>query len=153
MSFEKSVKHVLDHEGGYVNHPSDPGGETKYGISKRSYPNFDIRNLTLDQAKMIYKKDYWDKIKGDQLPDDVAFILFDMAVNLGIFQAVKLLQKAVDTVQDGILGPMTIKAIKEDTPAKLTFERIMFYSSLANFKVFGRGWTNRSIDTLVRAIS
>jgi len=152
MTFDRAIKNVLNQEGGYINHPADPGGETKFGISKRSYPDFDIKNLTIDQAKAVYKRDYWDKIKGDQLPDDVSFVLLDIAVNMGVSQAVKLLQKAVDTVQDGILGPKTINAAQpKDTVQKLTLERIIYYTSLANFKIFGRVWTNRSLETLLEA--
>ena len=72
MSFETVVHMVLEHEGGYVNHPSDPGGETKYGISKRAYPDVDIAELTKDDAADLYKRDYWDRIKGDDLPAGVA---------------------------------------------------------------------------------
>lgn len=157
MSFDKSVNLVLKAEGGYSNNPNDPGGETKFGISKRAYPTLDIKNLTLDQAKIIYKRDYWDKIKGDQLPNDVSTVCFDMAVNMGISQAVKLLQKALDVVQDGVIGPNTISAANKANPdslcQKLTLERIMFYSALKNFTTFGRGWVNRSLDVLMEATS
>ena len=84
MSFETVVHMVLEHEGGYVNHPSDPGGETKYGISKRAYPDVDIAELTKDDAANLYKRDYWDRIKGDELPVGVACVVMDYAVNSGI---------------------------------------------------------------------
>ena len=86
--FEQCVKFVLDHEGGYVNHPDDPGGETNFGISKRAYPDLDIKNLTIEEAKEIYKRDYWDKIplthSGDYYSLGSAMIMFDTAVNMGI---------------------------------------------------------------------
>lgn len=156
MTFNTAVELVLKHEGGYIDHPSDPGGETKYGISKRSYPSIDIKNLTKTQAIGIYKIDYWDKIKGDHLENTLSTILFDMAVNMGISQAVKLLQKACDVVQDGIISPNTIAASKRLNgrimAEKLTQERIMFYASLKTFGTFGRGWVARSINTLTEAL-
>lgn len=83
-SFDQAVTQVLKHEGGYVNDPNDPGGETKYGISKKSYPNVDIKNLTIDQAKAIYKRDYWDAVGADNLPPNVRYAAFDTAVNMGV---------------------------------------------------------------------
>lgn len=93
-TFEESVKHVLSHEGGYVNDPDDPGGETKYGISKRAYPNLDIANLTREDAKAIYKRDYWDAIGADNLPASVRYAAFDTAVNMGVGAAKKLLRES-----------------------------------------------------------
>jgi len=122
-NFEKAVKVVLEHEGGYVFNPHDPGGETKYGISKRSYPHLDIKNLTEDEAKEIYRRDFWNKMNLDEICDDLATEVFDFAVNAGIRQASIFLQKAYNKivkvvnpfenflVEDGIIGPKTIASI------------------------------------------
>ena len=83
-NFNRAVEHLLVEEGGYVNHPEDPGGETKFGISKRAYPSLNIKDLTVNEAKEIYKRDYWDHFPMDDLPDGVAFSLFDFAVNAAL---------------------------------------------------------------------
>ena len=93
-SFKEIIEKVLHHEGGYVNDPKDLGGETKYGITKRFYPDVDIKNLTIEQAVEIYKKDYWDKNKVESLPQNLWHIYFDMCVNMGKRTAVKVLQRA-----------------------------------------------------------
>ena len=93
--FDKAFEHVLGIEGGYVNDPKDPGGETKYGLCKRSYPTVDIKALTIEQAKAIYKRDYWDKVKGDDLPFPLNLFMFDAAVNQGVDPAIKMLQAAL----------------------------------------------------------
>jgi len=111
-NFEKALSHVLQNEGGYVNDPDDKGGETKYGISKRSYPKEDIKNLTIDRAKQIYKSDFWDKIKGDYIQnDELALNVFDFAVNAGVGTSVKALQEALNISDDGVLGNGTLSAM------------------------------------------
>lgn len=95
-SFDKIIDFVLKSEGGYVNNPNDPGGETKYGISKKAYPNLDIKNLTLEQAKDIYRKDYWDKVKGDSLPYPLDMCVMDMAVNAGVVASLNVLKSSKD---------------------------------------------------------
>ena len=109
--FEQCFKQLIHHEGGYVNDPKDPGGETKYGISKRSYPDVDIAALTLEQAQAIYLRDYWMRARCDELPPAIAFLVFDCAVNSGIGQAIRFLQRAVGVADDGLIGPMTIAAV------------------------------------------
>ena len=142
-------------EGGYVNHPNDPGGETKYGISKKSYPDLDISSLTLDQALEIYKNDYWDKIRGDLLPYKIDTIIYDWAVNSGPYRAVKELQKYVGTTPDGVVGELTLFAIKSAVDKQGLFTvatnlidaRRRFYERLVEknpkFIVFRNGWMNR----------
>lgn len=98
-------------EGGYANHPSDPGGPTKYGISQRAYPKLNIKSLSRNQAREIYKKEYWDRIKGDELPSDVSRVLFDVALNSGVNIASKHLQLAIGARPDGIIGPRTLKKL------------------------------------------
>ena len=96
MSFDRAVALVLKHEGGYVNDSRDPGGETRYGISKRAYPDVDILRLTEDEAKAIYKRDYWDTLRPDEIPEPLAICLFDAAVNMGAVTSVRLLQTTLN---------------------------------------------------------
>lgn len=145
--FDAAINRILAHEGGYVNHPKDPGGETNWGISKRSYPNLDIKHLTRDQAIAIYKRDYWDRIQGDVLPHSLAFQVLDFAINSGVGTAIRKLQSAAGVPEDGVLGPLTLSAIKSFSDADLSqlliAERLEFYTSLSTFPSFGRGWTRR----------
>ncbi len=159
MSFERAFKMVTNasHEGGYVNDERDPGGETKYGISKRAYPSEDIKNLTLERAKELYHRDYWGPIKGDQLPSALAMCLFDMAVNSGPAQAIRTLQRAIDVSVDGVLGPGTLgKALSLPTEILVAYfqaERVLFMSKLPEFPTFGRGWARRVISTAIEAVA
>jgi len=152
--FETAFNLVIQKEGGYVNDPYDRGGETKYGISKRSYPYLDIKNLTLQQAKEIYYRDYWIPSKAYLLPPQLAIMHFDTAVNTGIKTANKILQKALNRqgfnlVVDGIIGPKTLSAVKNANLSKLladyTIERNRYYLKLGNQRYI-RGWLNRSIS-------
>ena len=108
MTFDDAFDKLIGHEGGYVYDPRDPGGETKYGISKRAYPDLNIQSLTLDQAKAMYRKDYWDKLRLQELPEAIRYSLFETAVNAGIKQAVTLLQRAAGVAEDGVIGRVTI---------------------------------------------
>ena len=152
MTFDAMVERVLDNEGGYSNSPLDPGGETRWGISKRAYPNVDIRNLTREGAIGIYRRDYWDRVGGDQLDPAVAFQVFDAAVNHGIGNAVRWLQRAAGVADDGIVGPVTHAAIRRMQPAALLLRfnavRLRFYAQLSTFSAFGRGWANRIAGNL-----
>lgn len=147
MTFDALIDRVLSHEGGYVNDPRDPGGETKYGIAKRSYPQVDIKNLTRGQAIEIYRKDFWQRVRGDELPSSLAFQVLDAAVNHGIGNAVRWLQRAAGVADDGIIGPVTLAAIKRMNPADLVLEfnavRLEFYTRLTTWDAFGRGWARR----------
>lgn len=150
-AFDSALRVVLANEGGYSNNPSDPGGETNYGICKRDYPNMDIKNLTVEQAGIIYRAQYWDKIKGDSLPYPLALFVFDAAVNQGVDAAIKMLQKAVGVVQDGILGTQTLDAIhhadQKYLSAKFMATRAMRYIGTRNFDQFGTGWMTRLFTT------
>lgn len=157
-NFEQALDLILKHEGGYVNHPEDPGGETKYGISKRAYPNEDIANLTKERAGQLYRRDYWDRIKGDDLPYPVGLFSFDTAVNLGTSLASRALQRASGAEQDGVIGPRTIEAVWEAYKASqnhfldlLAKERLDYYTQLTTFKTFGRGWVRRVNETLTES--
>ena len=103
MNFDVAFEKLIGHEGGYVNDARDPGGETKYGISKRAYPDEDIAGITLEYAKQIYRRDYWDAVQAEYLPDAVRFDLFDAAVNSGVRQAVKWLQLAAKAEPDWLI--------------------------------------------------
>lgn len=123
--FLQAVEVVLAHEGGYVNDPRDPGGETKYGISKRSYPHLDIANLTREDAIAIYYRDWWQRYGYGRLQDEaIATKLLDMAVNMGPATAHRLLQEVLvflgyDIAVDGIIGPQTVGATNKADPKRL----------------------------------
>lgn len=150
--FDHAIAFVLTHEGGYVNDPKDPGGETRFGISKRSYPNVDIKKLTLPEAIAIYKRDYWDRIRGDELPPDVAFFAFDTAVNMGTGQAVRILQKAGGVKADGAIGPKTFQAAKAPGLVEEMAElRREIYRDIPAFSRFGNGWIRRTNEAMEEA--
>ena len=155
--FDEIIDHVLEHEGGYVNDPKDLGGETKYGITKRFYPDVDIKNLTVEEAKQIYYDDYWVKNKVPQMPDNLKHIYFDMCINQGKGTAVKVLQRAVnskggDLEVDGGLGPKTIEAINKYKPCdnRTRCYRLKHYYDLVNKKPeqekFLFGWFRRALE-------
>jgi lysozyme family protein len=158
MDWEVAVDFVLKMEGGYTVDPADPGGETNWGISKKSYPNLDIKNLTMDQAKDIYFKDFWQPCACDQLPSGFAVAVFDTAVNQGINMAIRLLQIVVDVNVDGVIGPQTITAAFKTDPQKIKkflAERLLSYVRLMQTKpnlfVFAINWFHRvlSLEELI----
>ena len=145
-SFDTAFAHVIGVEGGYSNDKDDPGGETKFGICKRAYPAEDISNMTLDRAKMFYKRDYWDLVKGDELPAPLNSLVFDCAVNQGVDTAIKLLQKTLNVATDGIIGADTMRKARDagkETCALYLADRALRYSGTRNFDKFGRGWFKR----------
>ena len=152
MTFDIAFDRVIGHEGGYVNDPNDPGGETNWGISKRSYPNVNIKKLTREGAKAIYLRDFWNRVHADRLPDGVAFQLFDFAVNSGIETAVRYLQRAVGVADDGWWGKESQKAADEmsetDIILRLNAERLDFMTRLKNWPNHGRGWARRIAHNL-----
>jgi lysozyme family protein len=155
MDFDTAFQRVIGHEGGYVNDPRDPGGETKFGISKRAYPQESIGGLTLTRAKELYRRDYWGPAGCDAVPAGVRYALFDLAVNSGVTAAVKMLQRAAGVTDDGILGPRTIAAASSMPAsrlvARLCAERLKLMTDLKNFDTFGRGWTRRVLSILQEA--
>lgn len=157
MSFQRAFDMVISHEGGLVDDPDDPGGLTKFGISQRAYPGEDIRALTRQRAAELYRRDYWSALKGDQLPEPLGLCLFDMAVNSGVSQAVRTLQRAIDVPVDGILGPGTLgKALALPTPMLVAYfqaERVLFLATLPTFTKFGRGWARRVLTTAIEAVT
>jgi len=156
-TFDEIIQITLDHEGGYVHDPKDLGGETNYGIAKRFYPDVDIKNLTEEGAKEIYKRDYWDKNKVDELPDELKHIFFDMCVNQGRGTAVKILQRAIngkggDLTVDGGFGPGTKGALAKYKPStdRVRCYRLKHYYDLVNKKPeqerFIYGWYKRALS-------
>lgn len=164
MNFDSAFERVIGHEGKFQNDPEDRGnwtsgvvgkGElkgTKYGVSAMSYPDLDIENLTLEQAKDIYYKDFWLRVDGDRLHNAIAYQLFDAAINHGIGNAIRILQRAVDVADDGDLGPMTRRAIDlhgiDDTLKLFNAKRIRFFTKISTFDRYGRGWMNRVAQNL-----
>lgn len=155
----KCLETILHHEGGYVNHPKDPGGETNLGVTKRVYEEFggtkDMKDLTREDVEPIYKKNYWDRVKGDQLPAGLDLCVFDFGVNAGTGRAAKYLQSLIGTTPDGGIGPNTLAKVSEyvkENGLKNTIEnyskaRQEYYESLSTFDTFGKGWTRRVKET------
>lgn len=155
--FERSLKKVLVHEGGYVNHPKDPGGATNQGVTQRTYDDFrrqhggrsrSVKEMSAAERDIIYRQRYWNLIKGDQLPPGVSYVVFDGAVNSGVSQSVKWLQRALNIKADGVLGPATLTAVNgvndhDALIARIIDRRMAFLKALKTWKTFGKGWTRR----------
>jgi len=164
-SFYNAFRRVIGHEGAYQNIPNDRGNwtggkkgrginkGTKYGISAMSYPNLDIKNLTLDEAKAIYKQDYWDKLGLDKLPTCLHFYMFDAAVNSGIGNAARFLQRAVKVVDDGRIGKITLKAVHATGESQLVLayngHRLKFMTHISVWRTYGKGWARRIADNMI----
>lgn len=150
MNFDTAFDRLISNEGGYVNDLKDPGGETSWGISKRTYPGLDIKNLTRDQAKVIYRRDFWEPL-GDAHPA-IKFQVFDFAVNSGIQTAIRKLQAAIGVADDGHWGPLSSAklASMDVSDALMLFvaQRLLFWTSLSTWPDFGRGWTRRAANDL-----
>tara|TARA_R110000772_G_scaffold148690_2_gene259277 strand:- start:370 stop:882 length:513 start_codon:yes stop_codon:yes gene_type:complete len=165
VNYDKCLETILHHEGGYVNHPEDPGGETNMGVTKRVYDDFggtkDMKDLEFDDVAPIYKQNYWDRVKGDQLPIGLDLCVFDFGVNAGTGRSAKYLQALIGTTVDGGIGPNTLKAVDayveevgiEQAIRGFQQKRQDFYESLDTFKTFGKGWTRRVDETTELAIS
>ena len=161
--WQKSFELMLKSEGGYVNNPADPGGMTNLGVTKATWENWvgrasdeaEMRGLTPEKVEPLYKKKYWDAVRGDELPPGISYLCFDFAVNAGAGRAIKTLQSAVGVTPDGGFGPMTMAAVQAIDPKEL-IERFSqakedFYRSLPTFGTFGKGWLNRVADVKVKA--
>lgn len=165
MRFDDCVEVVLEKEGGFVNHPEDPGRATNMGITQRTYEHFLQRTVSLQEmidmpeshAKSIYKNMFWDEMKCYYLPIGLDLVVFDMGVNAGPRRAIKLLQAELsDIAVDGFIGPKTISKVNkyserngaEKLIRDYTAARIRYYEKLKHFDVFGRGWVNRSNDVM-----
>ena len=166
-NWEEALKHVLKYEGGYVNHPADPGGMTNLGVTKRVWEEWtgspateqEMRSLTPDMVAPLYKKRYWDAVRGDDLPSGVDLCVFDCAVNSGVGRASKFLQRVVGVGQDGQIGPATLAAVAQKEPVTIIAEfchhRESFLRGLDTFATFGKGWMRRvdSVETESRELA
>ena len=156
MNFDSAFDLVLKHEGGYVNHPSDPGGATNMGITeavaRRVGYRGPMQDLPVELAKRIYHEDYWKAVRAEELPPTVRYAVFDAAVNSGPAQSIKWLQRALGVADDGVLGPKTLTAANQANPdalrARIVAQRLIFMTNLNTFGTFGRGWTRRCCEIL-----
>lgn len=157
-NFARSLKAVLKHEGGYVNHPSDPGGATNKGITIATFRRYvkpggtiaDLKAITNDQVATVYRRRFWDAVRGSELPDGVDFAVFDFAVNSGPSRAIRYLQRVIGVKQDGVIGPATMAAVKSRMAATIINDlcdaRLAFMKAIKKgtlWKTFGRGWSRR----------
>lgn len=156
MNFDTAFSLLLGHEGDFSNHPEDPGGKTRYGVTEAVARKVgfkgDMREMPLELAKRIYLERYWKPIRGDDLPPGVRYIVFDSAVNSGPRQAVLWLQRALGVAADGAVGPQTLTtAYAQNTPAlraRILAQRLRFMAGLPNWPAFSRGWASRIADLL-----
>lgn len=166
-NFEKALEAVLHHEGGFVNHPSDPGGMTNLGCTKKVWEEYvghpvdeaTMRGLKPADVAPLYKTKYWDKVHGDELPNGVDYVVFDAAINSGPGRAAKWLQEVVGVAADGAIGPGTMKAVAAMSPAEIVSayqaKRLSFLQALPTWGTFGKGWGRRvaevgsAADTMV----
>ena len=147
MSFDRAFQITVGVEGGYVNDPADPGGETKYGISHRAYPDIGIKALTLDQAKAIYQRDYWQPANCDRMPEHIGHLVFDCAVHHGVKTAIKLLQRALRVADDGEFGPVTrgqlLARDTNETADLLMAQRMLYLMTCSAWPTYKLGWAKR----------
>jgi len=170
-NFDAALQHVLKHEGGFSAHPNDPGGATMKGVTLETYRTYkknqhltaeDLKKITDAELRDIYKRRYWDAVKGDDLPAGVDYCVFDCAVHSGPGRATKLLQEVVGVKPDGSIGPLTMAAVKahcltpEDTKALIAQyadKRLQFWQGLTTFATFGKGWTRRGNEVKETALT
>jgi len=158
-----AMKALLKHEGGFVNHPLDPGGMTNLGVTQRVWEEWvghpvdekEMRSLTPEKVAPMYKQKYWDKVAGDDLPSGVDLMVFDFAVNSGPGRAAKVLQKVLGVIQDGAIGPKTIAKAESVDVKKLVedynAERLLFLQALSTWPTFGKGWGRRVAEVTSEA--
>ena len=156
MNFDQAFHKLLGHEGGFVDHPSDPGGATNWGVTQavarqNGYTGH-MRNFPVEQAKAIYKRQYWDAVRAEELPPGIRYPVFDACVNSGAKQAVKWLQRAVGAADDGVLGGQTLAMARAAHPdfvsRRMLGDRLQFMTDLKTWQVFGRGWARRVAELL-----
>ena len=164
-NWQKAFEQMLASEGGYVNHPSDPGGMTNLGVTKRVWEEWigresnekEMRSLTPEMVEPLYKRKFWDACKCDELPSGIDYLVFDFAVNAGVGRSAKILQTAVGVTPDGGIGPLTLASVNAIPEAELVekFSQAKedFYRSLNTFETFGKGWLNRVAAVKIKATS
>lgn len=159
MDFDTAFTKLLGHEGGYVNHHNDPGGETNWGVTKAVARDFgytgSMRDLPRDAAKRIYRVKYWDAVKADEMPAAVRYPLFDAAVNSGVGQAARWLQRALGVADDGKIGAITIAKAKQSdgvaVASAMIGQRLQFMTNLSTWPAFGKGWARRIASLMQEA--
>ena len=163
-NYQHCLEMILHHEGGYVNHPKDPGGETNLCVTKRVYEDFggekDMKDLLVEDVAPIYEKNYWGRMKCDDIPSGLDLCVFDFGVNAGTGRSAKYLQRMIGSTPDGGIGPNTLKALAafvENEGLKYAIEtfqanRQEYYEKLKTFETFGRGWTRRVQETTKEAL-
>ena len=157
MTFDEAFEILIGHEGGYSNNPHDPGGETMWGVTlrvARAHGYYGpMRDMPRDVAKDIYRRSYWSPIRADDLPEAVRFDAFDTAVNSGVEQSAKFLQRAVGVTDDGIIGPQTLAAVRAADPQlidkRFNGHRLRFMADLKVWPTFARGWARRIANNLI----
>lgn len=156
MNFDQAFTKLLGHEGGYVDHPSDPGGATRWGVTERvaranGYTG-DMKEYPQEHAKTIYKRSYWDAVRADDLPPLIRYAVFDAAVNSGARQAILWLQRAIGADADGMIGPQTLTMARAAQPdfalRRMLSQRLDFMCNLPTWPHFGRGWARRIADLM-----
>ena len=156
MDFDTAIGKVLHHEGGYSDHHDDPGGRTRYGITEAVARRVGYRGamseLPLELAKQIYRREYWDAVRADEMPPAVRYPLFDAAVNSGVGQAIRWLQRAAGVEADGVIGPRTLAAVNgmegSGLRARMLAQRLRMMTTLDNWPSFSRGWARRIADLM-----
>ena len=161
-NFPQALNQVLKYEGGKVDDPRDPGGRTAFGVTQDTYndwrekqglSNADVFSISQADVAAIYRKEYWDRIRGDDLPDGVDFAVFDFAVNSGVTRAARTLQGVVGVTQDGLIGPATIQAARAYVALAVTNKRLAFMQSLSIWSTFGKGWSARIADVKAQVLA
>jgi lysozyme family protein len=164
-NWQKAFEQMLASEGGYVNHPSDPGGRTNLGVTQKVWEEWvgresnekEMRSLTPEMVEPLYKRKFWDACKCDEMPSGIDYLVFDFAVNAGPGRSAKILQTAVGVTPDGGIGPMTLAAVNqfsaEELVEKFSQAKEDFYRSLNTFETFGKGWLNRVAAVKIKATS
>ena len=156
MNFDQAFRKLLGVEGGFSNHPADPGKATRYGITeavaRAAGYRGDMRSLPVSLAQTIYRREYWDAVRADELPPALRYAVFDAAVNSGVKQAVKWLQRAIGAADDGIVGPQTIAMARAAHPdfvkRRMLAQRLAFMTNLPQWPQFSRGWARRVAEIL-----
>lgn len=153
-NFNKIISLILEIEGGYVFDKNDPGGETKYGISKKTFPELDIKNLTIDEAKTIYFKDFWIKIRADEFNGPLKYLIFDSAINQGRSGAVKILQKTLGATETGVIDDQLISKANRRSGVHIQFTsyRIDKYRNSSNADLYFRGWAKRTLKVFEKSL-
>jgi lysozyme family protein len=163
-NFDICFKELMKSEGGWVNNPSDPGGETIWGVTKAVWeectgrPIHSMKELTQEDVKPLYQVKYWDTIRGNELPSGLDYCVFDCAVNSGVGRSVKFLQSIIGVTADGAIGNNTMAALSQFKDTKSLIEefsakRLEFLQALKTFPVFGKGWTKRVQEVKDKALS